>query len=137
MKLLLVCLSLVFALSLIGVAKANAQGFYNAGTETAVNQTLGKNITMQSEREIAFILKKESGNFNNELLNISVSADGSVFYMVDSVQAGTTNVKVLQYSDANKGTTLAINPSLFPFIKVDFPQIINNTVSLTWSSVRG
>lgn len=137
MKLLAASILLVITLSLLAVNSVNAQGFYNAGVETANNQSLSKTIQMQSEREIAFILKNNDTDFDNELLNVSVSIDGSTFYKVDSVSAGTNDTKVLEYSDANKGTTLAINPSVFPFIKIDFPQIINNTVSLTWSSVRG
>jgi hypothetical protein len=139
-----ILLTVVIALIAVGVVFVGATSsfaavpqYYNAGIVTANNVSISKTINMQSEKEIAIILKKQSGNFNNQLLNVSVSADNSTFYKVDSVQAGTSNIKVLEYSDANKGATLAINPTIFPFLKIDFPKIVNSNHVLTWSSVRG
>ena len=128
-----------FAVSFfINSSMAAVPSNYNSGILLGTNASISKIITMQSEKEIAIILKMQSPatNFNNQLLNVSVSADNVTFHRVDSVQAGTTTVKVLQYSDTNKGTTLAINPSIFPFLKVDFPKILNKNTAVTWSAVR-
>ena len=121
----------------VSVVNASIPTYYNAGIVVGANASITKVVNMQGERELAIILKKSSGNFNSQLLNVSASADNSTFYKVDSVSAGTGNTKVLQYSDGNKGATLAINPSVFPFLKIEFPRIINNTVTLTYSTVRG
>lgn len=137
MKLAILAVVLALTISLVPIVNAAIPTYYNAGIVTGANASITKVVNMQGERELAIILKKSSGNFNNQLLNVSASADNSTFYKVDSVSTGTGNTKILQYSDGNKGATLAINPSVFPFLKIQFPQIVNNTVTLTYSTVRG
>lgn len=89
-------------------------GLKTGATAAAITQY----IAMSGAKQLNLILTATGGNFNSTNLVIAVSQDNSTFITADTIALSTGTSKAIVYSDAQKATTLPINPASFPFIKV-------------------
>lgn len=115
-------LLLTFAISMIAVQSANAQGAVNgylAGSETgAASAAVSKTIGTDNANKLSFILTASGGNFGSKFGLVSVSTDGTNFILIDNITLSTNTLIAKNYTDGNPASTVAINPAVFPFVKI-------------------
>jgi hypothetical protein len=139
---LLVSLSAILAFGFIAVSMQNVvaqtvlQGYPTSGrTSATVSTALTKTINMHGFNALSLVLQASGGNFGSKFMLVSVSVDNTNFIQIDNVSLSTNTISVKQYDSAHLGTGVAINPALFPFVKV--AQSAGNsgvTPTLTWSA---
>jgi hypothetical protein len=138
---LLVSLVAILAAGFISItlqttnAQTVLQGYPSTGrTVGTVAVALTKTINMHSLDELSLVLQASGGNFGSKFMLISVSVDNSNFIQVDNVSLSTNTISVKQYDSAHLASGVAINPALFPYVKV--AQSAGNTgvtATLTYS----
>lgn len=112
---------------------AVGQGTANAQYDTIIQDLEGEDLNL--------IFESVAGNFPAGPLNaiVSVSIDGTNYHDIDTgivLTAGQSKV-VKFYNSANRGTTLALNPVSFPFIRVRIPALTGVIIGkLTYSAKR-
>jgi hypothetical protein len=117
------------------MAQTVLQGYPSTGrTVGTVAVALTKTINMHGLDELAFALQASGGNFGSKFLLVSVSVDNSNFIQIDNISLSTNTISVKQYDATHLGTGVAINPAIFPYVKV--AQSAGNTgvtATLTYS----
>ena len=109
---------------MIAAQTANAQGAgvvngYLSGVETGTaSAAVSKVIQNPDADELAFILTASGGNFGSKFGLVSVSVDGTNFVQVDNITLSTNTVVAKNYSDTSLASSVAINPAVFPFVKI-------------------
>lgn len=114
-----------------------AKTFFATVTGSGANTQVQTTITVPSSKvfNLSLIFQAVSGgNFASQSATCEVSNDNSTFYTVDStINLGTGTLFAKGYSNANLGTTLAVNPATFKFIRVTIPAIVGITTRVLWS----
>ena len=108
------------------------------GTANAIHDTIIQDIDAE---DLNLIFESVSGNFPAGPLNavVSVSIDGTNYHDIDTAIALTAGqAKVVKYyNSANRGTTLALNPVSFPYIRVRIPALGGSVIGkLTYSGKK-
>jgi len=112
------------AILMIVAQTANAQGAgavngYLAGVETGTaSAAVSKTLQTQDSDKLSFILQASGGNFGSKFGLVSVSVDGTNFILVDNVTLSTNTLVAKNYSDTTLASTVAVNPAMFPFVKI-------------------
>lgn len=96
-----------------------------------------KTIETSSQKHLAFLLSASGGNFGSKFGLVSVSVDGTNFILVDNITLGTNTSIGKNYSDTHLATTVAVNPVLFPFVKIATSAGNSGvTETITWTAQR-
>jgi len=107
---------------MIAAQSANAQGAVNgylSGVETGTaSAAVTKIIQNQDADKLSFILTASGGNFGSKFGLVSVSVDGTNFIQVDNITLSTNTAVAKNYSDTSLASSIAINPAVFPFVKI-------------------
>jgi len=85
---------------------------------TSVAGAISKVIEMHGMTKLSLILTATGGNFNSTNLVIEVSEDGATYVVVDTIALSTGTTKGAVYGAGLKSSTIAIDPALFPYIRV-------------------
>ena len=114
---------LTFAIAVVAttqnVSAQNSVNGYLAGVETGTaSAAVSKTIGTSNADKLSFILTASGGNFGSKFGLVSVSVDGTNFILVDNVTLSTNTLVAKNYSDTTLASTVAVNPAMFPFVKI-------------------
>lgn len=103
-----------------------------AGSNTQVQTTIE---TFERARELNLVFQATAGgNFASQNATVEASINNTDYYTVDSsIGLGTSTLAAKGYSDGSKGTTLAVNPAGFKYVRVTIPAIVGLTTRIVWS----
>jgi hypothetical protein len=133
----LILIVLVLSISLFSSVYAITDTRYITGSVTGTN---GAKVTKMlalkgSVTELALIFSANS-TYTSQSATIKASIDNSTWFTVDTVSLSTGTSLAKFYSDANKATTLPVDPVAFPFLNITLPAIAARVQTITWSGVR-
>ena len=134
---LAVALGLAAMLAQTAVAQVGTNGFV-AGKETGTaSAAVSKTISLPGDQLLTVVWTASGGNFGSKFALVSVSVDNSNFILVDNVSL-STNTKVAKwYSEGTKATTVAVNPAVYPFVKLETSAGNSGvTETITWTAQR-
>jgi hypothetical protein len=140
-KIALALIVVVVAFSMLAAqtsfVAAQVGGTDSGRTVGTVAAAVSKTIETNTQKQLAFLLTASGGNFGSKFGLVSVSVDGTNFVLVDNVTLGTNTVIAKNYSDAHLATTVAVNPVLFPFVKIATSAGNTGvTETITWTVQR-
>lgn len=126
-KLILTSVVLTLAIALGSMALLNAQtasaarfGEVSGATTGTASGIVTKTLTMKDDKSLYLILNAAGGNFGSKYLGVFVaqSETPTTFLLIDNLSL-STNTKIGKTYDATHlGTTVAVNPAVYPIVKV-------------------
>jgi hypothetical protein len=134
---ILFILAIILSISLFTSVYAITDSRYLTGTVTGTN---GAKVTKMlalkgSATELALIFSA-NGSYTSQNALVKVSIDNTTWFTADSVSLSTGTSLAKFYSDANKATTLPVDPVAFPFLNITLPAIAARVQTITWSGTR-
>jgi hypothetical protein len=134
---LLIFVALILSVSLFTSVYAITDNRYITGSKTGTN---GAKVTkmlalLGSVKELAIIFSANS-TYNSQSATIKASIDNTTWFTVDTVSLSTGTSLGKFYSDANKATTIPVDPVAFPFLNITLPAIAARVQTITWSGTR-
>jgi hypothetical protein len=134
---ILFILAIILSISLFTSVYAITDSRYLTGTVTGTN---GAKVTKMlalkgSATELALIFSA-NGSYTSQNALVKVSIDNTTWFTADSVSLSTGTSLAKFYSDANKATTLPVDPVAFPFLNITLPAIAARVQTITWSATR-
>lgn len=91
---------------------------------SASNAQIQQVIQTDDKVQLELIFKSTGGNFAAQNATIESSIDGVTYDTVDSVTLTSAQSKIAKEYDATHlGATLALNPMIFPYIRVTIPAL--------------
>jgi hypothetical protein len=84
------------------------------------NGTMTKTITMKDDKSLYLILKAAGGNFGSKYLGVFVaqSETPTTFLLIDNISLSTNTQIGKTYDATHLGTLVAVNPAVYPIVKV-------------------
>jgi hypothetical protein len=134
---LLIFVALILSVSLFTSVYAITDNRYITGSKTGTN---GAKVTkmlalLGSVKELAIIFSANS-TYNSQSATIKASIDNTTWFTVDTISLSTGTSLGKFYSDANKATTIPVDPVAFPFLNITLPAIAARVQTITWSGMR-
>jgi hypothetical protein len=88
-----------------------------AGTAAGI---VTKTITMKDDKSLYLILKAAGGNFGSKYLGVFVAQTETptTFLLIDNISLSTNTIIGKTYDATHLGTITAVNPAVYPIIKV-------------------
>jgi hypothetical protein len=134
---LLIFVALILSVSLFTSVYAIIDNRYITGSKTGINGAkVTKMLALQAgAKELAIIFSANS-TYSSQSATIKASIDNSTWFTVDTVSLSTGTSLGKFYSDANKATTIPVNPAAFPYLNITLPAIAARVQTITWSGTR-
>jgi flagellar basal body P-ring protein FlgI len=134
---LLIFVTLILAVSLFSSVYAITDTRYITGSVTGTNGVrVVKMLALQGGVTQLALIFSANGSYTSQSATIKASIDNVTFRTVDTVSLSTGTSFGKQYSDANKATTIPVDPVAFPFLNITLPAIAARVQTITWSGVR-
>jgi hypothetical protein len=134
---LLIFIALILSISLFTSVYAITDNRYITGSKTGTNGAkVTKMLALQGAvKELAIIFSANS-TYTSQSATIKASIDNTTWFTVDTVSLSTGTSLGKFYSDANKATTIPVDPVAFPYLNITLPAIAARVQTITWSGVR-
>ena len=128
---------LAAALAQSTYAQVKTDGFVAGREVGTASAAVTKTIALPGDQILGVLWTASGGNFGSKFGLVSVSVDNTNFVLVDNVSL-STNTKVGKwYSEGTKATTVAVNPAVFPFVKLQTSAGNSGvTETITWTAQR-
>lgn len=124
-KVLLLAAVSTLAVMLLSFATVNTASALRYGevSGAAVSPAAGvvtKTITMKDDHSLYLILKAAGGNFGSKYLGVFVaqSETPTSFLLIDNISLTTLTSIGKTYDASHLGTIVAVNPAVYPIVKV-------------------
>ena len=111
-------------------------------TASVANTSIQYVLSPDDMEDLNLIFESIGGNFpaGPQNASVEVSKDNVTFHTIDNANIALTagQSKVAKYyNSANRGTTLALNPCAFAFVRVTIPALGASVQGkLTWSGQK-
>jgi len=134
---LLILIALVLSVSLFTSVYAITDNRYITGSKTGTNGAkVTKMLALQGAvKELAIIFSANS-TYNSQSATIKGSIDNTTWFTIDTVSLSTGTSLGKFYSDANKATTIPVDPTAFPYLNITLPAIAQRVQTITWAGIR-
>jgi hypothetical protein len=134
---LLIFVALILSVSLFTSVYAITDNRYLTGSKVGTNgQKVVKMLALQGGVTELAIIFSANGSYTSQSATIKASIDNTTWFTVDTVSLSTGTSLGKFYSDANKATTIPVDPVAFPFLNITLPAIAARVQTITWSGVR-
>jgi hypothetical protein len=134
---LLIFVALVLSVSLFSSVYAITDNRYLTGSKVGTNgQKVVKMLALQGGVTELAIIFSANGSYTSQSATIKASIDNTTWFTVDTVSLSTGTSLGKFYSDANKATTIPVDPVAFPYLNITLPAIAARVQTITWSGVR-
>ena len=104
----------------VNTASALRYGEVSGNAVSPVAGVVTKTITMKDDHSLYLILKAAGGNFGSKYLGVFVaqSETPTSFLLIDNISLTTTTALGKTYDASHLGTIVAVNPAVYPIVKV-------------------
>jgi hypothetical protein len=134
---LLIFVALILSVSLFTSVYAVTDNRYLTGSKVGTNgQKVVKMLALQGGVTELAIIFSANGSYTSQSATVKASIDNTTWFTVDTVSLSTGTSLGKFYSDANKATTIPVDPVAFPYLNITLPAIAARVQTITWSGVR-